>query len=182
MSHPTSYKYNSVKTRSRALFCPQCTITLWSVSSHDELWKIVPHLDILKRDKVTGVLQLVRYIRRVFFIYVPIHYTASVLHSCVLPLTSCFNYTMIYCADILGKAWSRNLTSRLYVTGKAIDFVVLFCDISEHVPLNTGTMDFNSFRDSNLFLDFFLILRKPSLCVTLYIYIYIYFFFSRHTQ
>jgi len=56
-------------------------------------------------------------------------YTASVLHICVLALASCFNYTMMYCADILGKAWSWDLTSLLYVAGKAIDFVVLFCDM-----------------------------------------------------
>jgi len=53
---------------------------------------------------------------------------------------------MMYCADILRKAWRRDLTSRLYVAGKAIDFVVLFSDICEHVSLNTGTMDFNSSR------------------------------------
>jgi len=85
---------------------------------------------MLKRDRVTGVLQLVRYIRRVFiFICVPTHYTAYVLQSCVLALASCFNYTMMYCSGILNKAGSRDLTSRLYVAGKAIDFVVLFCDI-----------------------------------------------------
>lgn len=65
---------------------------------------------------------------------------------------------MMYCADILGKAWSRDLTSRLYVAGNAIDFVVLFCDIGEHVPLNTGTMDFNSSRGSSIFVDYLMML------------------------
>jgi hypothetical protein len=39
------------------------------------------------------------------------------------------------------------------VAGKAIDCVVLFCNIGEHATLNTNTMGFNSFRDSNIFVD-----------------------------
>ena len=39
-----------------------------------------------------------------------------------------------------------------------MDLMVLFCDIGEHVPLNTGTMDFNSSRDSNIFVDYLLVL------------------------
>ena len=87
-------------------------------------------------------------------ICVSINYTASLSQSCVFALAPCFNYTMMYCADILNEVRSRGLTSRVYAAMKAIDFVVRFCDIhiGELIPLNNGTVDFNSSRYSDIFV------------------------------